>query len=160
MKTVKKAKVFLVDDDSIFLKVLETQFSEQTKFDIKTFSTGETCLKHLDEKPDVIFLDYYLNPADPNQTGLKILDKIKNVDPKINVVMLSSQDSIEVAVNCLKHDAFDYIVKSEVAFMRAQKALNLIFIQKRLQSELAFTKTAAIVLGILFLLILSAMICS
>ena len=160
MKTEKKAKVFLVDDDSIFLKVLETQFQEKTKHEVKTFSNGEDCLKNLEEKPDIIFLDYYLNPSDPNQTGLKILDKIKKVDSKINVVMLSSQDSIEVAVNCLKHEAFDYIVKSEAAFMRAQKAIQLVSYQKRLETELAFAKRAAIVLTLLLVVILSVMLFS
>lgn len=117
-------------------------------------------MKNLEEKPDIIFLDYYLNPSDPNQTGLKILDKIKKVDSKINVVMLSSQDSIEVAVNCLKHEAFDYIVKSEAAFMRAQKAIQLVSYQKRLETELAFAKRAAIVLTLLLVVILSVMLFS
>lgn len=37
MKTEKKAKVFLVDDDSIFLKVLETQFQEKKNMRLKHF---------------------------------------------------------------------------------------------------------------------------
>jgi two-component system OmpR family response regulator len=56
--------VFLVDDDFIFLKVLETQFNEQTDFIIKTFSTGDECLLNLSDNPDIIFLDYYLTPDD------------------------------------------------------------------------------------------------
>jgi two-component system OmpR family response regulator len=156
MKTEKGTTVFLVDDDSIFLKVLETQFKERTKYNVKTFSTGEDCLKNLEEKPDIIFLDYYLNPSNPNQTGLKILDKIKIANPKINVIMLSSQDSIEIAVNCMKHQAFDYIVKSEAAFIRAQKAIDLLFTQKRLESQLAKTRIFSMILGGLLLFILIA----
>ncbi len=135
--------LFLVDDDPIFLKVLETQFKEQTEYIIKTFSTGEECLANLFQKPDLIFLDYYLNPENLKHTGLQILDKIKETDFNIQVVMLSSQDQIEVAVNCMKHDAFDYIIKGEVTYMRAQKAINTLFNQNKLQEEVVFYKTSA-----------------
>ena len=139
--------IFLVDDDPIFLKVLETQFKEQTDYSIQTFSTGEECLKNLSLKPNIIFLDYYLSPANVKTlNGLQILDKIKDADPNIQVVMLSSQDRIEVAVNCMKHDAFDYIIKSEATFMRAKKAITVLFYQKELEKELVFYKTSAVIL--------------
>ncbi len=143
---MKRFSVFLVDDDPIFLKVLETQFSEQTDFLIKTFSTGEECLINLTFNPDIIFLDYYLTPDDSTHTGLQILDKIKNINPNINVVMLSSQHQIEVAVNCMKHDAFDYIIKAEGAFMRAIKCINVLRKQNELKDEVVFYKTSAITL--------------
>ncbi len=50
------------------------------------------------------------------------LDRIKAFNPLIPVIMLSAQDKIEVAVNCMKHKAFDYIVKSETAFLRLSKS--------------------------------------
>lgn len=148
MTNQKKITVFLVDDDPIFQKVLETQFKERTQYEIKTFSTGEDCLKKLSEKPDIIFLDYQLNSLSPKaQTGLQILNKIKAINPEIEVVILSSQDHIEVAVNCMKHDAFDYIVKSESAFMRAQKAVSAILNLKRIKKELVFYRTSSILLS-------------
>ncbi|MDZ4664042.1 MAG: SpoIIE family protein phosphatase [Bacteroidota bacterium] len=135
--------IFLVDDDPIFLKVLETQFTERAHHIIKTFSTGEECLRNLSKKPDLIFLDYYLHPEDPSLNGLIILDKIKAADPEIQVIMLSSQDQIEVAVNCMKHEAFDYIIKSEATFMRAQKAITVLFNQRKLEKEVVFYRTSA-----------------
>ena len=138
--------VFLVDDDQIFLKVLETQFREQTNFIIRTFSTGDECLLNLSDNPDIIFLDYYLTPDDSTHTGLQILDKIKNINSNINVVMLSSQHQIEVAVNCMKHEAFDYIIKEEGTFMRAMKCINVLLKQNELKEEVVFYKTSAITL--------------
>jgi len=144
---MSKFLIFLVDDDPIFLKVLETQFKEQTDYEVLTFLTGEDCLKNLSQKPDIIFLDYYLNPTNPNvHNGLEILHEIKAIDSNIPVVMLSSQDQIEVAVNCMKHDAFDYIVKSEGTFMRAQKVIAVLFNQKKLEKEVVFYKTSALTL--------------
>jgi two-component system OmpR family response regulator len=153
MKNKEKITIFLVDDDPIFQKMLEIEFTEQTQYDIKTFSTGEDCLKNLFQKPDVIFLDYQLNSLSPKaQTGLQILNKIKATNPKTEVVMLSSQDQIEVAVNCLKHHAFDYIIKSESAFIRAQKSIAVILNQKRMNKELIFFRTTSILLSIAVIL--------
>lgn len=68
--------------------------------------------------------------------GMETLDKIKAFNPDIPVVMLSSQDKIEVAITCMHHKAFDYIVKSETAFMRLQKTITSIFQLKKMQKEL------------------------
>ena len=52
--------------------------------------------------------------------------------------MLSSQDKIEVAVNCMKHQAFDYIVKSETAFLRLQKTITTIFHYQKIEKALSW----------------------
>ena len=51
-------------------------------------------------------------------------------------LMLSSQDKIEVAVECMHHNAFDYVVKSETAFLRLQKIITNIFKYKKIEKEL------------------------
>jgi DNA-binding NtrC family response regulator len=68
--------------------------------------------------------------------GIQTLDKIKAFNPDIPVVILSSQDKIEVAVNCMHHKAFDYVVKSETAFFRLQKIIPAIFKLKKLEKQL------------------------
>ena len=123
----------------MFLKLLEIQFLHNTDFAVETFSTGELCLAQLTNLPDVIILDYYLDGVDKNaMNGMETLDKIKAINPEIPVVMLSSQDSIDVAINCMHHHAFDYVVKSETAFMRLQKIITNIFNVKKLEKELSW----------------------
>lgn len=135
----KKILLFLVDDDPLFLKSLEIEFAQNTESAIMTFATGEQCLENMPRNPDIIILDYYLNSVDKNAiNGLEILDKIKTTYPLIPVVMLSSQDKIEVAVNCMKHQAFDYIVKSETAFLRLQKAITTIFHYQKIEKALSW----------------------
>lgn len=137
MKTNGKIRLFLVDDDIIFLKMLEIQFQHHGDFDIETFETGELCLQNLDKKPDVIILDFHLDGITKSaMNGLETLDKIKNSNPNIPVIMLSSQDKIDVAVSCMHHKAFDYIVKSETAFLRLQKAIETIFKYQKMEKEL------------------------
>ena len=134
-----KILLFLVDDDALFLKSLEIEFTDNTESIIKTFPTGELCLENISQNPDVIILDYYLNSVDKNAiNGLETLDRIKAANQTIPVVILSSQDKIEVAVNCMKHQAFDYIVKSETAFIRLQKTITTIFHYQKLEKALSW----------------------
>ena len=137
MTNEKNITLFLVDDDALFLKSLEIEFEQHFKVTIKKYATGEECLAHLSQNPDMIVLDYYLNSIDQNaMNGLETLNKIKAVNKKIPVIMLSSQDSIDVAVNCMKHHAYDYIVKSETAFFRLQKAITSYFNHQKLEKAL------------------------
>ena len=69
---------------------------------------------------------------------MQTLDKIKAFNQDIPVVMLSSQDKIEVAIDCMHHRAFDYVVKSETAFMRLQKIITTIFRYKKMEKELSW----------------------
>ena len=132
-----KIKLFLVDDDALFLKSLETEFLYHTDFIVETYSTGELCIENLSKNPDVIILDYHLDGVEKNaMNGLETLDKIKDLYPDIPVVMLSSQDKIDVAVSCMHHKAFDYIVKSETAFLRLQKNIAAFFHYKKIEKEL------------------------
>ena len=134
-----KIKIFLVDDDAMFLKLLEIDFMEHADFTIETFATGELCMSELSKQPDVIVLDYFLDGIDKTaMNGIETLDKIKAFNPDIPVVMLSSQDKIEVAIDCMHHKAFDYVVKSETAFMRLQKIITTIFHYQKIEKELSW----------------------
>ncbi len=137
MENENKVKLFLVDDDALLLRSLEIQFQEHSDFIIKTFSTGEQCINHLSEGPDVIILDYHLDGIDASaMNGLATLDKIKAFNNHIPVIMLSSQDKIDVAINCMHHKASDYVVKSETAFMRLQKIISDIMEHQKIKKEL------------------------
>lgn len=132
-----KINLFLVDDDVVFLKSLEIEFLQHADLLIETFTTGEDCVKHLAHNPDVIILDYLLNGiVEHAMNGIETLDKIKEFDPEIPVVILSAQDKIEVAVNCMHHKAYDYVVKSETAFMRLQKIISEILHKRKIEKEL------------------------
>ena len=137
MQNVNKIKLFLVDDDAVFLKSLEIEFLHHGDFNIEIFATGELCVASLSKNPDVVILDFHLDGIDKTaMNGLATLDKIKEFTANIPVIMLSSQDKIDVAVSCMHHKAFDYVVKSETAFVRLQKAISTIFKYQKMEKEL------------------------
>ena len=137
MNSNNKVKLFVVDDDAMYLKLVEIEFLQYPDFTLETYSTGEICIKNLSHNPDLIILDYHLNGVDKHaMNGIRTLDKIKAFNPDIPVVILSSQDRIEVAINCIHHKAYDYIVKSETAFIRLQKVIATIIHTRNIEKAL------------------------
>jgi two-component system OmpR family response regulator len=135
--TTEIITVHLVDDDVLFLKTMETALLQNTNFEIKCYHTGEECLEMLTENTDVVILDYHLDGTKKGAiNGLETLKRIKKYNPDIPVIMLSSQDKIEVAVECMHNQAFDYIVKSETSFVRLQAILNKLFKYNKLEKAL------------------------
>ena len=139
MKNETAINLFLVDDDAVFLRLLAIEFQQFPNFSVQTFATGEKCLAKLSQLPDAIILDYHLDGIEKNaMNGIQTLDKIKTTYPDIPVIMLSSQDKIEVAVNCMHHKAFDYVVKSETSFLRLQKIITGVVEFTKVQKQLAW----------------------
>lgn len=137
MNNESKIKLFLVDDDIVFLKLLEIEFLEHADFDIETYVTGELCLENLSNNPDFIVLDYFLDGIDKTaKNGIDILDKILEINPEIPVIMLSCQDKIDVAVDCMHHKAVDYVVKSETSFIRLKKIIKDLIEHRKLEKTL------------------------
>jgi DNA-binding NarL/FixJ family response regulator len=135
MNNTSKIKIFLVDDDALFLKDLEIEFLEHGDFSIETYATGELCVQHLINNPDIIILDYHLNGIERKaMNGIETLDEIKKFNHDTPVIMLSSQDKIDVAIDCMHHNAFDYVVKSETSFLRLKKAITTIFKLKKMEN--------------------------
>lgn len=159
METIKKPlSVFLVDDDKMFLLSLKHKLHEQFKnITFHTFSTGEECLSQIDEKPDIIVLDYYMNTETPDaMNGIQVLKKIQAISEDIKVIMLSAQDKLDVAVDSIKYGAYEYVVKSETAFVRLQNAIKNILYNVSFNRETNkyevwnYVMGAALILLILF----------
>jgi DNA-binding NtrC family response regulator len=133
----EKIKLFLVDDDAFFLKSLEIEFLHHGDFSIETFPTGEKCVENLSHGPDVIILDYHLDGIERHaMNGMATLDMIKAYNENIPVVILSSQDKIAVAIDCMHHRALDYVVKSETAFTRLQKIITDVLSLQKIEKQL------------------------
>jgi two-component system, OmpR family, response regulator len=154
-----KKKIFIVDDDPILAEMLKDHLVKMTSYEIKIFNTGEECIKAMDELPGIVFLDFYLNSVNKEALdGLEVLKEIKTASPETDVVMLSGQDKIDVAVKTMQYGAFDYIVKGESSFYRAEQVVFNIYRYKKLQGNAAKYKNLSIWLGIAFVLMVIVVI--
>jgi two-component system, OmpR family, response regulator len=126
MKTPYDLSIALVDDNRMYLKSLEQHLHQKlSNTKISTFLNGEECLKNVQmEHPDIIVLDYYLNGRSPfAKNGIEIMEEIKKIDPATKVIMISGQNKIDLAMETMKHGAFDYIIKNNNAFSHTQNAI-------------------------------------
>ena len=96
-------------------------------------SDGLKGLKTLQEKAiDCVLLDYSL----PGINGLDILKKIRADHPLIPVILLTGQGNESIAVEAIKHGAYDYITKSSVTPERLQLAIDSSIKHSRMRRDI------------------------
>lgn len=155
----KLRKIFLVDDDPMHLQMLKDHLSKKLNVEIYTFSTGEDCLNNMDKHPDVVVLDYNLNSVNKDaRNGLEILKSLKQRNPDVEVVMLSGQDKIDVAVETMANGAFDYVVKNESSFYRTENKVRNIFNAYKLKENMELYRKGFILTGAVLVLIIIVII--
>ena len=116
--STSRTEVFIVDDEPLLTEMLTDYLRERdASLEVKSFPTGEACLQRLDENPDVVVLDYYLNSREREAAnGIDILKAIKEKNKSLPVVMLSSQKSYSTAAQTIMYGAVHYVIKGKDAF--------------------------------------------
>jgi two-component system, NtrC family, response regulator AtoC len=100
-------KIFVVEDNTLYAQILKKQLTDDGYL-VKVFHNGRDFMASLDEKPDVVTLDYTL----PDMTGYDVLKKIQRRMPGTNVIIISAQENINTAIDLMKNGAYDYIMKA------------------------------------------------
>jgi len=104
---VKRAKVLVVDDDSVVLKAV-TQILQREGHPVVAIDDaveGLTAAK--DPSIDVVVLDIKM----PNLSGMDLLRGIKSERPDVEVIMMTAFATVETAVEAVKAGAYDYLTK-------------------------------------------------
>jgi len=128
----KAFKIFVVEDDEWYSRLLVHTLSLNPDYEIQSFGTGKDCLDNLHQEPDIITLDYRL----PDMKGLEVLKQIKEINEDIQIILISEQIDIEVVVTLLQHGAYDYIVKSKDIRERLLNTVNNIRQGSNLKKEI------------------------
>lgn len=118
---IQDLNLFIVDDNKLMAtglrNYLDNKFGNNVR--ISTFFSGASALEKVDENTNVVILDYFLE----GENGNEILDAIKKKNPQTEVIMLSSNENISVAVDSLVRGASNYIVKNETAWSKINSLL-------------------------------------
>jgi len=124
MEMIKQLSVFVVEDDNFFSELIQDFLKENKALKVSGFSSAESCLEKLDENPDIIVLDYYLDKENPAaMNGLDALKEIRRISPNTKVIMLSAQHSLNTAAELLNIGAFDYVIKNNNAIRVLDKIM-------------------------------------
>lgn len=141
-------KIYVAEDNEWYNKLIIHNLSMNPDFIVKGFLTGTDLMNAMDDRPDVVTIDYRL----PDIMGDELLKKIKVNYPQTEVIVISEQDDIKVAIDLLKAGASDYIVKSKDIQTHLLKIVNnvvnttalrneIVTLKKEIQGKYAFEKT-------------------
>ncbi|ULQ53877.1 sigma-54-dependent transcriptional regulator [Flavihumibacter fluvii] len=101
------SNILIIDDERAIRKTLGEILSYEG-YKIEEASDGEEGLKKFKEKAfDVVLCDIKM----PKLDGIEFLDKARETNPDIPIIMISGHGTIETAVEAVKKGAFDYISK-------------------------------------------------
>jgi len=121
MKT-QGLNLFIVDDNNLMVTTLKQYLQNRFGFDIRisTFNDGDSCLAKVDKDTNVVILDYFME----GKNGLEVLKAIKVINPKTEVIMLSNNENMALAIEAFKAGAKDYVVKGSNSWSKISKLVN------------------------------------
>ena len=115
-KTKKgNGRLLLVDDDEIFLSVLGRAMTKRGYDVYSSTNIADALAQSLDVMPTMAVVDLKLE----NESGLDLIPALIQINPAMNIIVLTGYSSIATAVTAIKRGAADYLSKpvtaSEVA---------------------------------------------
>ncbi len=103
----EKTQILVVDDDLEMAEVLRDFLTEEG-FEVKVAGSGNDALKLAGEENfSIVISDMKM----PQMSGMQLLKKIKQIDSKLEVIMITAFGSIETAIEAVKKGAYHYITK-------------------------------------------------
>ncbi len=98
----------LVVDDKEMMRDSVGSSLRRAGFDVTTADRAQAAVERIAQKrPDVVITDLKM----PGMTGIELLEKIREIDDEVPVVMMTAFGTIETAVEAMRLGAFDYITK-------------------------------------------------
>jgi two-component system NtrC family response regulator len=114
--------ILIVDDEKNYLVVLEALLGPEG-YDTRTADNGEDALRMIRESDlDLVITDMKM----PGISGMKLLEESRKIKPELPVIMMTAYGTIELAVEAMKKQAYDYITKpfqNEALKLTVKKAL-------------------------------------
>jgi two-component system cell cycle response regulator len=102
------AHAVLLVDDELFARTVYSDYLRAAGFDVESAADAEAALVMLRARRfDVLVADVLL----PGSSGLDLLGAAKQLDPHLEVVMITALDKVDPAVRAMKSGASDYLVK-------------------------------------------------
>ncbi len=104
---IEKVKILIIDDNDSFRNAC-AEYLKYADFDVTSTDNAETGLKLCNKNVfKIVFVDYKM----PGLDGIEFLLKLKEKTPDVDVVIITGYATIEMAVEAIKHGAYDYIPK-------------------------------------------------
>jgi two-component system NtrC family response regulator len=132
-------KILVIDDDLSFRRVLEYNL-QQEGYEVLTAASGEAGLSLLGEQTaSLVITDMKM----PGMDGFQVLKEVKKRLPGALVIIVTAFGAVDVAVEAMKHGAYDFITKPlnrdqfKLVVSKAMQLTNLTEENRQLKTELA-----------------------
>lgn len=100
-------KLLVIDDEARICEILR-KFLTKKGYDVSTATSVLAGIEKVkNEKPKVVFLDIRM----PGMTGVEAIKRIKEINPKIGIIMATAVVDEKVAQETIRMGASDYIIK-------------------------------------------------
>lgn len=152
MDAKKQLKIFVVEDNKIYNRVVCEYLKKQGFKQVTSFHSGKECIKVVGTgvSPHIVIQDYHLEDT----TGIDVLKNVKKISKRTEFVFLTGNEDMDVAVNTIKYGAFDYIIKdNDLALKKVVNKIDKIARLFELQRGNKIVKMAMIV-SVLFLVLI------
>jgi len=104
---IPSVRLLIVDDDDQLRQTLERRFKRQGMTVAAAATAADALERAEQERFDVALLDLHL----PDQTGIELLQRLKEGQPELEALMLTAHGSMETAIQAMKSGAYDYLTK-------------------------------------------------
>jgi len=100
-------QILVVDDEEMIRFAFE-EFLKDEGYIPLLAGEAETALEQIKtHDPEIVFLDFRL----PDRDGLDLLKEIREIDPKIAVVLMTAFGAMDVAIKAMQWGAYEYLTK-------------------------------------------------
>lgn len=100
-------RILIVDDEAFIRENLERILTDDGYRTYSATGGDDAAALLQEEEIDLVLLDLNLGP----ESGIDVLDRLKKIDPKVLVIIITGYATVESAVDALKLGAYDYIKK-------------------------------------------------
>ncbi|OGP74182.1 MAG: hypothetical protein A2V86_13695 [Deltaproteobacteria bacterium RBG_16_49_23] len=124
-------RILIVDDEVVICNILVRRLTKEG-YACTAAHNGKEALNHFYKNAfSLIISDIKM----PEMTGIELLQRVKAIDPKMKMIMVTAYPEIDMAVNAMRLGAYDFIIKPadlDLIVMSVKKALE----SKRLEEEI------------------------
>ena len=114
--------IFVVEDNVIYQSLIAKEL-ESLSNNIHFYTNGESCVSELYKQPTVIVLDYNL---DGKMNGLDTLQRVRDVNPDVYVILFSSQKGLNTKEIFLQYGMFDFLEKNSLSLRTLRQMVDCV----------------------------------
>ena len=119
--------IFVVEDNVLYQNLIAKEL-ETLSTNLHFYTNGESAVSDLDKRPTVIVLDYNL---DGKMNGLDTLQRVRDFDPNVYVILFSSQKGLNTKEIFLQYGTFDFLEKNSLSLRTLRQMVDCVTSQGR-----------------------------